>query len=190
MRPPVAALAAPVAPPGGSSPIAPPPGPAPGGAFGGAAGGGSGIAALRVPDVCGPPAAGGSAGDASPTTFVSAVAHGVLRSDSRAARLAPPGRFASARISRSRAPEINSKPLWKEQHAMERHLTTSTGSKSTRNDGSTTGIGVIRAETALNRNTAFERSARAVARPQPAPPARGERERPDAHADPHRGVDA
>ena len=53
---------------------------------------------------------------------------------------------------------------------MERHLTTSTGSKSTRNEGSTTGIGAIRAETAFNGNTTFEWSARAApARNQPHP---------------------
>lgn len=45
---------------------------------------------------------------------------------------------------------------------MERHLTTSTGSKSTRNDGNTTGIGIIRAETAFSMNTPFERSVRAA----------------------------
>jgi anti-anti-sigma factor len=43
---------------------------------------------------------------------------------------------------------------------MERHLTTSTGSKSTRNDRSTPGIGVIRAETPFNRNTVLERNGR------------------------------
>ncbi len=58
---------------------------------------------IRGSDVCGSPAAGCSAGDASPATFVSAVAHGVLRSDSRATGLAAPGRLASAWTSRSRS---------------------------------------------------------------------------------------
>lgn len=39
---------------------------------------------------------------------------------------------------------------------MERHLTMSTGSTSTRNDVSTTGIGVIQADAALNGDTALE----------------------------------
>jgi anti-anti-sigma factor len=39
---------------------------------------------------------------------------------------------------------------------MEPHLTMSTGSTSTRNEGSTTAIGVIRADAAVNGNTAFD----------------------------------
>jgi anti-anti-sigma factor len=45
---------------------------------------------------------------------------------------------------------------------MERHLTTSTGSKSTPNNGNTPAIGVIRADTAFSRNAAFERSGGAL----------------------------
>jgi anti-anti-sigma factor len=53
---------------------------------------------------------------------------------------------------------------------MERHLKTSTGSKSTPNDGSTPVIGVIRADTAFNRNAIFERSGGALpVRNQPHP---------------------
>ena len=53
---------------------------------------------------------------------------------------------------------------------MERHLTTSTGATSTRNEGSTTAIGVIRAEAAFNRNTAFDSNKRAwPARREPHP---------------------
>ena len=54
---------------------------------------------------------------------------------------------------------------------MERHLrTSSTGSKSTRSDRSTKGIGIIRADTAFNRNKTFERSRRAwPVRNQPHP---------------------
>ena len=88
--------------PGGSSPIGPPSEPTPSGTFGGAAGGGSGTALSGFPTFAGHLLLGRSAGDASPTTFVSAVAHGVLRSDSRAAGLAPPGRFTSAWTSWSR----------------------------------------------------------------------------------------
>jgi anti-anti-sigma factor len=44
---------------------------------------------------------------------------------------------------------------------MERHLTTSTGSISTRNQGSTTGLVVVRADTACDGNTVFDRKRRA-----------------------------
>jgi anti-anti-sigma factor len=53
---------------------------------------------------------------------------------------------------------------------MERHLTTSTGSISTPNDGSTPGIELIRADAAFNGNAAFERSGGALsAQNQPHP---------------------
>jgi anti-anti-sigma factor len=44
---------------------------------------------------------------------------------------------------------------------MERHRTTSTGSIHTRNEGNTTGLVVMRADTACDGNTAFERNRRA-----------------------------
>jgi anti-anti-sigma factor len=44
---------------------------------------------------------------------------------------------------------------------MERHLTTSTGSINTRNEGSTTGLVIMRADTACDGNTAFDRNSRA-----------------------------
>ena len=43
---------------------------------------------------------------------------------------------------------------------MERHLTTSTGSINTRTEGSTTGLVVMRADTACDGNTAFDRNRR------------------------------
>jgi anti-anti-sigma factor len=53
---------------------------------------------------------------------------------------------------------------------MERHPTTSTGSIDTRNEGSTTGLVVVRADTACDGNTAFERNRRAwPTRNQPHP---------------------
>ena len=53
---------------------------------------------------------------------------------------------------------------------MERHLTTSTGSINTRNEGSTTGLVVMRADTACDGNTAFDRNRRAWPTPnQPHP---------------------
>jgi len=53
---------------------------------------------------------------------------------------------------------------------MERHLTTSTGSISTRNQGSTTGLVVVRADADCDGNTAFDRNRRAwPTRNQPHP---------------------
>jgi anti-anti-sigma factor len=53
---------------------------------------------------------------------------------------------------------------------MELHLTTSKGSINTRNEGSTTGLVVVRADTARDGNTAFDRNRRAwPTRNQPHP---------------------
>jgi anti-anti-sigma factor len=79
------------------------------------------------------------------------VAHGVLRSDSRAAWLAPPGRFASALDLVIQALEINPKPLWKELYLMERHLTTSPVSIDIRNEGGTAVVGAKRANTVFDK---------------------------------------
>jgi anti-anti-sigma factor len=81
------------------------------------------------------------------------VAYGVLRSDSRAAWLAPPGRFDSALDLVIQALEINLKLRWKELYVMEHHLTTSTVSIGRRNEGGTTGSVANRTDTAFDRNT-------------------------------------
>jgi anti-anti-sigma factor len=60
------------------------------------------------------------------------------------------------------ASEINLKPLWKEQYAMERHLTTSTGSIDTPNEGAT-GLILLHPDTARGGTTAIDRGGRALA---------------------------
>ena len=82
------------------------------------AGGGLRTCSLRLSHARRPASDDGSASDAAAAARVSAVAHGVLRSDSRATGLAPPGHLTPALDLLIQAMEINSRLPWKELDVM------------------------------------------------------------------------
>jgi anti-sigma B factor antagonist len=84
---------------------------------------------------------------------MSAVAHGVLRSDSRATGLAPPGLFNPALDLLIQAPGNQREALWKELFVMKRHRTASAVGVGTRNEGGTVASVADRTHTAYSENT-------------------------------------